>query len=248
MTSTIEIATVMSEPIQSRPYGQGEMLTLPWSYGDGSLVELYVERVAADLVTVSDRTMTAFHLSDVAGLDLATGVAARSWQAVLESAGVPIDLTARPWEIATTVDDGDLDRALRRIIEACLRADGLRFLAKGPRRLSFGARVTSLVSEVAQSVVPNQTVSLRSGGQRSVTVEATRGDGRRVLVQAMSSADRTAQCDHAYFLADQIVDRAPLVGALEGTRIQWANQALGAFTGKMTLAGEDELAAVVAAA
>lgn len=248
MTSSALDLTRLSEPVQVRNYLGGQMLTLPWSYGSGDLLELYVEQRTVDVVAISDRCMTAFHLGDVPGLDLGTGVAAASWQAVLATAPLPPDIEAGEWEISTAIDAARIDEGLRAVTEMCLRADGLRFLAKGPTRRSFRQRVVQIAGEVAAAVVQDREVRLQSGGNRKVTLEATRTDGSKVLVQAMTDSDRTSQCDHAYFLADQKAEQTTLIGALQGSRDQWEQQSLGALESKMTLADEKGLPAALSAA
>ncbi|MEO5710210.1 MAG: hypothetical protein ABIQ59_10355 [Nocardioidaceae bacterium] len=192
-----EFAGAITRSASSVRYGDGDLLTLPWSLADGESVSIYVEQVADGLFNLSDRGLAADALA-LAGVDLGGGAAASSWAAVRDSLDLPAavmrDLT--PFEISGSADKEGLGLALTEVGEAVLRADGLRALGRQRRRLTFKDRVIRHAAERNLTVVPRAKVKTRFGSQREVTCRVQGSDW--AYVQALSGGPNFNETyDHA---------------------------------------------------
>lgn len=155
--------------------------------------------ISHGVATITDRGVTADQLED-AGVNVDDQPrAARSFAAVRDSIGLPFAIGAGPWEIASSVDVGDIAIAVQVLADAAIRADGLRVLGSGNRATSFADKSVSRLS-ARTAVVPKAKMPGRHGGDRQVTLAYKGNDDARFYVQALSGSDkdsRTRSYDHA---------------------------------------------------
>lgn len=207
-----ELLTTVSRQATTVPYGDGELLTLPWSLGDGESVSIYVEQLEDQLYLISDRGLAADSLA-LAGVDLKRSAVRASWNAVLRDVNLaPSALSARhAFEIAYTTPPDRLGTALTALGEAVLRADGLRALSLTRPTRAFREAVIQSASRHSKAVVPHAPLPMRFGGKRTVTC---RLDGAHpTWVQALAaSGGSNENYDHVRsLLSDALVSKPELV-------------------------------------
>lgn len=232
-------------------YGDGELLTLPWSFADGDSLSLLVT-VERGHYTISDRGQAADALA-IAGVDLSTRGASASWQAVRRSTGVPPAVMAEddPYVLSASATEDTLAEALIAVGETMLRADGLRVLATHRRAVTFSDRVIRRVStRSGLAVVPHAKLRTRHGGERQVTC---RVDGRRqAYVQALSGSSNILDAyDHTRAVfADAGEPRDSLVVLVaDDAKLQsWQRSALSEVSTVVLEREQDDLWADLASA
>jgi len=232
MTTMLDLPATFSAATRDQssvvPYGRGQLLTLPWSFGDGESVSLYIEEVGSGYL-VSDRGLAASQLA-IAGVDLSTRSAGASWRAVrnsVDAAPSPIP-SVDDFEIAAFAEADNLGITMTAVGEAVLRADGLRALAAPPRAATFSERVIRNAAERGVTVLPRARLKTRHGGERHVTC---RVEGRRwAYVQALGVAggpndayDRTRS---VFADADVSSDRLVAIVADDARLAAWQEESL----------------------
>lgn len=208
------------------PYGDGQLVDLPWSFGDSEGMSVLITPVGEGLYNLSDRGLAASNLA-LAGVDLSAGKNRRSWDAVRGTLGLPgpIGRTVSEFEIAALVDDAQIGQALHDMGAVMLRADGLRGLGTPGRRQSFSDRLVRSAQAEGADVIPLAPLRMKYGGKRKVTAQLL--GQREVYMQGLGSDDTY---DHARSLlgdAELRPDQAVAVIARGVDVADWKRQALG---------------------
>lgn len=168
------VRDALTSGLRARPLagGAGEVVTLPFAFSSGNLVQIRVTRVEEDRWLVSDRGVVAGELATL-GVDLeARQVAADSWQALVGNlrADPPVFRDVGTYEIAGESSTDDLGEAVVSVGETAVRAEMLRVLAPGYRARSFKETILSRAGEHDLPFTPNAPMPTKHGGRRSVTV------------------------------------------------------------------------------
>lgn len=180
--------------LRSDPYGQGaELLSTPWDYPDGETVTLLVRQLGHDHFLVSDRGVAADRLS-VAGVDLSTGSALRSWSLIRSGLDVVL-AEAGDFEIATTAARESLGVRLWDVASRALQADGLHVLGRARRTRVFPERIMRQAMDAGLAVAPNALLRNRFGGERKVTFKA-QGATKSAYIMALGKGGGSFTEDH----------------------------------------------------
>lgn len=204
------------------PYGDGLLVDLPLTYGDGDGVRVLVEPMGSGY-RVTDRA-TAATLLAMAGVNLSAGRAAEAFGEIMRNAGLN-GVNAEPGEIATFGVSDDLGRLILDVAQASLRADQLRWLAPRQAGMRFVDRVTDRVSVWAgrtRKLQRDAPIPLQSGRTRSVTLRVA-NDGTAAYVQAVSLRDPDQAAEHCYHIFGlSKIPRENRVAALDGSERDWS--------------------------
>lgn len=204
-----------------RDYGDGLLVDLPLSYGDGDAVRVLVEPMGTG-VRVSDRAAAATLLA-MAGVDITSGRPAAALAEALRSAKLNL-VAARPGEIATFGVLDELGELILNVAHASMRLDQLRWLAHEQPSAAFAARLTARLRAWAgpdRTVRRDAPMPLQSGRSRPVTA-AVSANGTVAYVQAVSSREKERQADHCFrLLALARVAAGAKIAALDGSAEAW---------------------------
>lgn len=124
------ILRTMNDLTVVRPYGDGLIVDLPLTYGDGDAVRVLVEPMGRGY-RVTDRAVAATLLS-MAGVNVMTGRPAEAFSEAIRGSGLN-RVNAADGELATFGDASDLGRLVLDVAQASLRVDQLRWLAARAR-------------------------------------------------------------------------------------------------------------------
>lgn len=222
------ISRAYVEGTEVRPYGSAYLVYTPVSLEGGQVVTVYVEEIGEDVFNLSDRGQVTDELA-LAGVDLATNVqAARSWVAVKRSLDLsPAIGDVGEFELSASASGDMIGRAVMRLSETALRAEGLKAFAPHRSRRSFRERVISTAGERGLAVVPKSKLPIRGGVRREVTC---RVDGKRsVYVQALSAVSAMEGYDHArsIFTDSRIAPTSKVAAIQDAAKVsQWQIDAL----------------------
>lgn len=238
-----EFAATVSDAASEVPYGDGSLLVLPWSLGDGESVSIFVKETGPDLFELTDRGLVADALS-IAGVDLGSGGAGSSWRAVQHSLELA-PLASRPvspYELTASADRTGLGWALTELGEAMLRADGLRALGRAPSRARFTDAVIQRASSKHLTVIPRARRRTRIGSDRTVTCKVEGRDW--AFVQALSASPNVNEAyDHARSIfGDTDVGPSHLVAVVaDGALLEdWQRKSLAGLSTVITESEQDE--------
>lgn len=228
---SLDIADALAREVASRTtvheYGAGVLVDLPWDFGDGDGLAVYVEEVGGGMVNLTDRGLTADVLA-LAGVDLASPAARKSWDAIrsLVTQPAPFGRDLDEYEIATFTNTDNVARALHEVAATMLRAEGLRAIGTRTRRVGLSDRIIRRAHGAGLKVVPRAEVATRFGGSRQVTAQVI--GGRDVFMQAVGSA-ATEAYDHTRAIfgdAELTSDRLVAVVAADVKLDRWQVSAL----------------------
>ena len=238
-----EFAATVSDAASEVPYGDGSLLVLPWSLGDGESVSIYVKETGPGLFDLTDRGLVADALA-IAGVDLGSGGAGSSWRAVRHSLELT-PLVSRPvslYELTASTDRAGLGWALTELGEAMLRADGLRALGRAPSRARFTEAVIQRASGKHLKVIPRARLRTRFGSDRTVTCKVEGRDW--AFVQALSAGPNVNEAyDHARSIfGDTDVGPSHLVAVVaDGALLEdWQRKSLAGLSTVITESEQDE--------
>jgi hypothetical protein len=210
-------------------YGEGQLLTLPWSLHDGESVAILVEEVAPGLYRLSDRGLAADSLA-LAGLDLSSKRAAPSWEAVRRSLKLRPSVIppASRFELSGDATADELGTALTELAETILRGDALHVLAAAARRRSFGDELIRRAADRHIVVRPDAPMPTRFGSTRKVTCGLEPSGKEDIFVQALASANFSDAYDHAKALfSDSSLPKERRVAVIQADAGQhWHRQSL----------------------
>lgn len=203
------------------PYGDGLLVDLPLSYGDGDGVRVLVEPMGTGF-RASDRGAAATLLT-MAGVNLTSGRAAEAFAETLRAAGLNgFDSVAG--EVATFGAADDLGKLVLMVAQASLRMDQLRWLAPRQPGTRFVDRVSDRVTVWAgrtRKVQREAPIPLASGRSRPVTVRVA-NDGKAAYVQALSLREPDQAAEHCYHLFGlSTIAKDNRVAALAGSERDW---------------------------
>lgn len=203
------------------PYGDGLLVDLPLTYGDGDAVRILVEPMGKGF-RVSDRA-TAVTLLSMAGVNINASRPAEAFAEAMRLSGLS-GIDAAPGELATFGTPKNLGRLILDVAQASMRVDQLRWLAVRHPPVKFPDRVVNRVKNWvsdSRKVQREAPVRLRSGRERSVTVKVSNND-QYAFIQAVSSRDREQAAEHCYVIFD--LSEAPKdrrIAALDGSPEDW---------------------------
>src|SRR4051794_25057814 len=171
-TAVGAILRAINDQTVVRPYGDGLLVDLPLTYGDGDAVRVLVEPMGSGY-RVSDRAVAATAAS-MAGVNLELGRPAEAFAEAVRGASLN-GINSAPGELATFGDSEDLGRLVLDVAQASMRVDQLRWLAVRQSYIRFTDRVTQRVQTWAgdREIRRNATVPLRSGRSRTVTLSVS---------------------------------------------------------------------------
>lgn len=224
MDATTAISAVLravNDDSAVHAYGDGFLIDLPLTYGDGDAVRVLVEPMGSGY-RVSDRAAAAGLLT-MAGVNLASGRASEAFAETARSAGLN-GINAAPGEIATFGSAEDLGRLILTVAQASLRADQLRWLAPRQPGTRYVDRVTDRITGWAgrtRKVQRDAPMPLESGRTRPVTLRVA-NDGAAAYVQAVSLRNPDQAAEHCYHIFGlSSVAREKRVAALDGSERDW---------------------------
>ncbi|MEV1287741.1 hypothetical protein [Micromonospora sp. NPDC049679] len=207
-----------------RPYGDGLLVDLPLTYGDGDVVRILVEPMGSGF-RVSDRAVAATQLA-MTGVNVGAGRPAEAFAEAARSAGLS-GVNAAPGELATFGVAEELGRMVLDVAQASMRTEQLRWLAVRQTLTRFPDRVVDRVKSWAQGsrhVQREAPLALRSGRKRQVTLRVSSHD-RSAYIQAVSSRDRDQAAEHCYYIFDlSDVPKENRIAALDGARADWPTE------------------------
>jgi hypothetical protein len=206
----------------AHPYGDGLLIDLSLTYGDGDAVRILVEPMGTG-IRASDRA-TAASLLAMAGVDITSGRAAEAFAEAIRGAHLN-GVGAHAGEIATFGSQEDLGSMILNVAQASLRVDQLRWLAHQQPAVTFAEQVTSRVESWAgrqRQIERDPVIRLSSGRSRRVTV-AVSGGGRTAYIQAVSARDRDRSTEHCYYLFGNAnrIPKEQKIAALAGSHDSW---------------------------
>jgi len=211
------------------PYGDGMLFALPWTLHDGEQVSILVEHLGGELVRLTDRGQAADTLS-LSGIDLMAKRIAPSWDAVKKSINLAPDLSSLPtrFELAGTVEIGQVGPALVTLGEGVLRADGLHLLARTTRKRAFRDSLIHRATDRHLAVVPDAPLPTRFDSLRTVSFALSSHNSSGYFVQALAGANFGQAYDHTRSLfTDSSVAQDRLVAVVEdGAGEAWHRRSL----------------------
>lgn len=203
------------------PYGDGLLVDLPLTYGDGDGVRVLVEPMGSGY-RVTDRAAAASLLA-MAGVNLFAGRAAEALRQIMAGGGLN-GVNAAPGEITTFGTADDLGRLVLDVAQASLRTDQLRWLAPRQAGMRFVDRVADRVTVWAgrgRQLQRDAPIPLESGRNRSVTLRVA-NDSKAAYVQAVSLRDPDQAAEHCYHVFGLAkIARESRVAALDGSARDW---------------------------
>lgn len=204
-----------------RPYGDGLLIDLPFSYGDGDAVRVLVEPMGTGF-RVTDRAAAATLLS-MAGVNLGTGRPAEAFAEALLSARLN-GVNALDGELASFGAADELGRLILDVAQASLRVDQLRWLAVRQPTVRYPERLTTRLRNWihdSREVAREAPVRLTSGRSRPVTLRVSNND-RAAYIQAVSARDQEQAAEHCYYIFNlSDVPKGNRIAALDGSRSDW---------------------------
>lgn len=207
----------------TQPYGDGLLVDLPLTYGDGDSVRLLVEPIG-DGYRVSDRA-TATTLLSMAGVNFDHG---RPAEAIAEAARLSglNGFDAVPGELATYGPKETLGELVLAVAQASMRVDQLRWLAVKQPPVRFPDRVVTRIKAWATNdgrrVQREAPVRLTSGRQRPVTVQVPSAN-KAAYVQAVSGRDQEQAAEHCFHIFSlSEVPKQQRIAALDGSQDDWS--------------------------
>ncbi|CAO5178238.1 DUF1828 domain-containing protein [Frankia sp. AiPs1] len=204
-----------------RPYGDGLLVDLPLTYGDGDAVRILVEPMGNGY-RVTDRA-TAATLLSMAGVNVSKGRPAEAFAEALRAADLN-SFNAIEGELATFGDASNLGRLVLDVAQASIRVDQLRWLAARQPLARFPERLTQRVQDWVRGnreVQQKAPVPQKSGRNRSVTLKVS-NDGQSAYIQAVGIGDRDQAAEHCYYIFDlSKVPKENRIAALDGNRDDW---------------------------
>ncbi|XVV13655.1 DUF1828 domain-containing protein [Actinoplanes sp. CA-131856] len=203
-----------------RPYGDGLLVDLPFTYGDGDSVRVLVEPMGTGF-RVSDRAVAA-SLVSMAGANLSAQRPSEAFEEIIKSAKLN-GLRSEAGELATFGPAEQLGQMILDVGQASLRVDQIRWLAvrQSPKRFTdqVAERVRSWAGH--RQVQREASVSLKSGRQRQVTLRIY-DQNSAAYVQAVSSRDQDQAAEHCYYIFDlSEIPKENKIAALDGGRDDW---------------------------
>lgn len=218
------VLRTLNDQTAVHPYGDGLLLDLPFSYGDGDAVRVLVEPMG-DGYRVSDRAAAATLLM-MAGVSIGEGRAAEAFAETMRSVGLN-GLNAAPGEVATFGDVNDLGRLILDVAQASLRIDQLRWLAARRARVRFVDQVAERVKVWAgekRQVNRDAPIPLQSGRSRIVTLRVAGGD-KVAYIQALSSRDQEQAAEHCFYIFGlSKIPNDRKIAALNGSPRTWSKE------------------------
>jgi hypothetical protein len=118
------ILRAINDHTVARPYGDGLLIDLPLTYGDGDTIRVLVEPMGAGY-RVSDRATAATRLS-MAGVKVNHGRPAEAFAEAVRLSGLS-GLNAEAGELATYGAAEELGLLVLAVAQASMRIDQLRF-------------------------------------------------------------------------------------------------------------------------
>jgi hypothetical protein len=215
------ILRAVNDHSQARPYGDGLLLDLPFTYGDGDSVRVLIEPMGSGF-RVSDRA-TAATLLSLGGVNVAGGRVAEAFSEASRLSGLS-GLNAQVGELATYGTPDDLGEMVLAVAQASMRVDQLRWLAVRQPPVRFPDRVVSRIKSWTgdgRRVQREAPVRLTSGRERQVTLGVFTTD-HAAYVQAVSRRDQEQAAEHCYHIFSlSEVPKERRIAALDGNRDDW---------------------------
>ncbi|WP_157180415.1 DUF1828 domain-containing protein [Protofrankia coriariae] len=205
-----------------RPYGDGLLVDLPLTYGDGDAVRVLVEPMGNGY-RVTDRAAAAALLA-MAGVNVTKGRSAEAFAEAVRSAGLNGTDVAEG-ELVAFGDASDLGQRVLDVAQASMRVDQLRWLAVRQPSARFPELVTKRIDRWVdgdeRQVQRKAPVPLRSGRSRPVTLRVSHND-RSAYIQAVGSRDQEQAAERCYciFSLSQ-VPKDNRIAALDGGPEDW---------------------------
>ncbi|MFI9528211.1 hypothetical protein [Micromonospora rosaria] len=216
------VLRAMNDDTVVHPYGDGLLVDLPLTYGDGDGVRVLVEPMGTGY-RITDRAAAATLLT-MAGVNLVAGRAAEAFAEIMAGGGLN-GVNAAPGEIATFGAAEELGRLILDVAQASLRTDQLRWLAPRQAGMRFVDRVADRVTVWAgrsRELQRDAPMPLASGRTRPVTLRVT-NDGKAAYVQAVSLRDPDQAAEHCYHVFGlSKIAKESRVAALDGSAQDWS--------------------------
>lgn len=220
------ILRAVNDHTNARAYGDGLLIDLPFTYGDGDSVRVLIEPMGSGF-RVTDRAAAATLLS-MAGVNIAHGRPADAFAEAQRLSGLS-GLNAQVGELATYGTPDDLGTMVLAVAQASMRVDQLRWLAVRQPPVRFPDRVVSRVRSWAgegRRVQREAPVRLKSGRERQVTLSVSTAN-RAAYVQAVSGRDQEQAAEHCYHIFSlSEVPKERRIAALDGNRDDWPSAIL----------------------
>lgn len=227
MDAAVAIGAVLravNDDTTVQPYGDGLLIDLPLSYGDGDAVRLLVEPMGAGF-RVSDRAAAVASLT-LAGVNMGSDRVAEAFAEALRATDLN-SFNAAPGEVATFGTAENLGRLILAVAQASLRVDQLKWLAPRQPGRRYVDRVTDRIMNWAgrsRQVQRDAPIPLRSGRSRPVTVRVG-NDGKAAYVQALSLRDPDQAAEHCFHIFGlSTVAKESRVAALAGSERDWPKE------------------------
>jgi hypothetical protein len=204
-----------------RSYGDGLLVDLPLTYGDGDAVRVLVEPMGNGY-RVTDRAAAATLLS-MAGVNVMRGRPAEAFAEAMRNASLN-GINATEGELATFGNASDLGQLVLDVAQASMRVDQLRWLAVRQPLARFPERLTKRIRnwvDGERQVQQKAPVPLRSGRNRPVTLRVSNND-QSAYIQAVGSRDQEQAAEHCYCIFDlSRVPKENRIAALDGDQEDW---------------------------
>lgn len=221
-----EFTHAMRENLSQVAYGDGQLLTVPFTFSDGEAIQLLVREHGHGLYSISDRGQVADSLV-LAGVNLeAKGVQA-SWKEITHNIEFPALESSSIYEIGIMIGHENLGEGISELISAILSAEGLRVAAKTKGRRTFKERVVQNTMNHGLAVRPRDSLPTVFGHRRQVTLSMMAGP-RKYWVQTISGQgledfDRTVS-----IFGHAAADRGSLITLIDrNKRVEkWQSEAL----------------------
>lgn len=231
-TAVGAILRAINDHTAVRQYGDGLLVDLPLTYGDGDSVRILVEPMGSGY-RVSDRA-TAAALLAMAGVRIDAGRPAEAFREAMRG-GHLNGINSADEELATFGTAEDLGRMVLEVAQASMRVEQLRWLAVRQPPVRFHERVTKRVRDWAESdarkVQRDAPVRLRSGRNRSVTLRVS-NEAHEAIIQAVASREREQAAEHCYYIFDLAeLPKPNRIAALDGSRADWPDAIVTELTG-----------------
>lgn len=230
--------------VHVRPYGEGALVTTPFTYSDGDTVVVAVQPLGEG-VRVTDREEAIDRLED-AGVDLERNARARQQRDALIRDARLIGLGAGRFELSHATDTASAAEAILRVAALAQQVEQLRYLAREvPHRL-YRDVVQDDARAIAErhhwKVKSGAAIKLRSGSRRHVTARIQM-DHETAYVQALSTTEAIAST----FLTFYSFDVAPeaKLSVLDERMRTWPSEeidALGDVSSLVRYRSESDLA------
>lgn len=237
MTTTLHdvVGSALSDGLDVRPFGEDQLVRLPFAFSDGHMVQVLASQVGEDAWTLTDRGQTASVLLDH-GVDLAKPQASRSWRSLLDTVGLPPAFAGgEDFVLSMSSDSSTLGADVLRLGEAMLLAEGLRELKRPERSQQLRARIITLAKEANLGVLPSAPLPIRFGSSRRVSAKIT-SDRATLYTQGVGKGSGQSY-DHARALfTDSMMPIEQHLSVIGGdSRLDnWQREALGTVSEVVT--------------